>query len=281
MADLRADQVLMIGVVALGAYAVYRLTRASGSSAQTTEPIDAQGNGVATGQPFQQDIVHRNLALTKSPYAGRLDLAPARALTSPDGLDRRIGETSSAQEIRAALEALGFVNVQVFMNATEARNRILAPAIDNITPTSATRWFVGNWQGENARPKTLSRRFTFVYPTYGGATMSPEPPTFQPDAAIWRSGAQVIARAPQGTADLMALLDPRVVLTFQGGELVKRTGEVTPQGGWARVLFQTTDGRVLDGWVDPTVLISLAGGPTIAGYPLRSQAAVRSYVWGR
>ena len=268
---LRPDQLFMIGVAVIGVYAIWRLRQARSTSPQTTETTrPATDAPVTTDTPFTQDIVHRNIALNPGRrYSARLDLAARPDPTSTDGLDRRIGASSNAQEIRAALETLGFANVQVFMNPTEAANRFL-PAINNPAPTNATRWFIADWRGlqneAGPRPKTLSQRFTYVYPTTGGAALTPVPPAppaaLAPDAAIWRYGAQVIARPPQNTSDFNALLSNAVV--FQGGELVKRTGETAQQGGWIRILFQTTDGRVLDGWVGPSTLIPL---PSVAGYP--------------
>lgn len=95
------------------------------------------------------------------------------------------------------------------------------------------------------------------------AAPAPVPPpalAFQPNAAIWRNGAQVLARPPQNANDLLALLD-RHVAVFSGGELVQATGETTPQGTWARVIWRTPDGLVFDGWVDPSVLVRSAGAP--------------------
>ena len=269
---LRPDQLFMIGVAVIGVYAIWRLRRTRSTSPQTTEGTQpATDAPVVTDTPFTQDIVHRNIALNPGRrYSARLDLAARPNPISTDGLDRRIGASSSAQEVRVALEALGFANVQVFMNPTEAANRFL-PAINSPAPTSVTRWFIADWRGQQQpgagagpRPKTLSQRFTYVYPTTGGAALTPAP--LAPDAAIWRYGAQVIARPPENTSDFNALLSNAVV--FQGGELVKRTGETAQRGGWIRILFQTTDGRVLDGWVGPSTLIPLpAVSSAIAGYP--------------
>lgn len=86
------------------------------------------------------------------------------------------------------------------------------------------------------------------------AAPSAAPASTTGDAHIWRQGAQVLAAPPRTEADFS-----RVIAVFEGGEVVRRTGETTPLGGWTRIVFTAPSGRVFDGWVDPVVLATLPG----------------------
>lgn len=191
----------------------------------------------------------------------------------------------------------------VFLRAREVGASAVTGPIERYqdprtSPPEGTAWTLGDMDFsvertavtsvQRASTATMSPATTTPATTTPTTTMSTTPvtttpgtttPGFTPNAAIWRYGAQVIARPPQGTPDLISLLDRAT--RFQGGEVVRRTGEVTTPAGWARILFTTADGRVLDGWVDPTSLISLDAGPAVAATPAPATGSFQSLLGAR
>lgn len=152
---MRADQALMIGVVGLGIYALYRLRR---SDAGTT---DDQQKPPPDGRPVP--------ILTRSPGAGQVPRTPegfpmAALLTDPTSLPLQnsrlyrgrleLQQDLTTDQVADMLTALGFDNAQVYATPQEADPVLFQPmlgmtrtyprfALEGAGPR--TRWFRGRW----------------------------------------------------------------------------------------------------------------------------------------
>ena len=137
---MRADKLLMLGVVGLGAYAVYRLSKTDTQPRPDNElkptPIVPPNKGPLLPENFPL-LVGNPIHLTNSrAYRGRLETTDQPAPFSP---------SSSREDIQRALEVLGFSNPQVFVTASEAAGNFPEFSLANSTP--ASRWFYGRWLG--------------------------------------------------------------------------------------------------------------------------------------
>lgn len=166
---LRADQVLMIGVGLLGAYAVYRMI-------QTPKALAAPEPGrpvrVPSGpQPTPGVLPERPSALPLPPvalpvisgdpihltnsraYGGRLETVGVDGSMRPSPFSA----DSSRDEIEAGLRGLGFDAVRVYMTPQEAVAAFQGYVLSS--PGRGTRWFYGRYLGPTrdvARPKALA-----------------------------------------------------------------------------------------------------------------------------
>lgn len=182
--NFRADQLLMLGVVGLGAYALYRMTQATpGQTPANAGPMGPtpQAPSAPTGSnlperpglpgPFGQEFPRvpvialpnavPTIHLTNSrAYQGRIETisSAGRAQSMP------FSPIAEAEVIASGLRGLGFDAVQVFMTPEEAAR----PAPDGEPIFSAatranagrgTRWFYGRYTGETrdaAAPEGLA-----------------------------------------------------------------------------------------------------------------------------
>lgn len=144
---MRADQLIMLGVVGLGGYAAYRML-----SASPTPPGGPTPGGSTPGGPTPLPgtlpsgmvVLGNPLRLKEGQfYAGRLNL-PAGGTGIP-GLDPFV-QQAAPEATRAALEALGFTSVVVYPSiASTVPQKDHFPAETLMNPHSGTRWFIGKW----------------------------------------------------------------------------------------------------------------------------------------
>ena len=135
---------LMIGVVGLGAFAVFRLTKTKGNAPQTTSVPDLLSQPLP-GLQLQQG--------TK--YQGRLALQPIDVPPL----------ASSKAQLGQFLELLGFKDVAVYMNTSElppdgTGSPTLRPWNELRTGATNNRFFEGTWSNANVvlpRPKQIDR----------------------------------------------------------------------------------------------------------------------------
>lgn len=154
---MRADKILMVGVVLLGGYAVYRLVTAPKvlpePARPPTPPLPSKGEGgpplgdaslpdapglipaIASGTP----LVSEPWTLQKERgYQGVIETFGQRSPFST---------SSPREEIKRALEALGFADVLVLMTPSEARGHVPDWARDSAG--RGTRWIHARWAAEN------------------------------------------------------------------------------------------------------------------------------------
>lgn len=150
---MRADQWLMLGVVGLGVYAVYRMTRAEAS------PLPASPGDSARPTPLPipsgplpalpaDSTPPSNLSVVTGPV---LKLTPASWYHGRVETVSKNGQASSVffpadnrADLVTALTSLGFGNVSVFMTPKEASNDIFQPfAFEGAG--QGTRWFRARW----------------------------------------------------------------------------------------------------------------------------------------
>lgn len=136
---LRAEQWMMIGVVAIGGYALYRLARARPDAANETPVFQP---GIPLGPP---GTVPAGIGVPN--IIGR-NTTPGRALLRRGDrvLGRlELGETSPAAAVQA-LQSAGFTNVRLLSLADVQANAALVPSVDALlTPGPRTRWFWATW----------------------------------------------------------------------------------------------------------------------------------------
>ena len=150
---MRADQILMIGVAGLGAWAVYQLVRRPdpsrvGPSTNTSPTLPILlPIPVNTGPGRFTEVQGPTLALRNSrPYWARVETGSlAQSIFQPG---------DSADTFLAKVQSLGFEpdTVRVFMNPMEAQALGQPFMLANATPN--TRWFYGRW----LRPTTTITR---------------------------------------------------------------------------------------------------------------------------
>jgi len=122
--------VMMLGVVGLGAFAAYRMTRTKGSEPQTTEP------GLLSSLKLDQNTHYQGRLALKE-----LDIPPL---------------SSSKDQLVQFLKLLGFRDVQVYMTADE----LPFNWAELKSGGSNNRWFEGTWNNASAtlpRPKQIDR----------------------------------------------------------------------------------------------------------------------------
>lgn len=126
--------IVMLGVVGLGAFAVYRMTKTDGAKPQTTQP-GLLGPTIRLEQGAR--------------YQGRLALKPIDA--PPLGASR--------DQLAQFLQVLGFRDVAVHMTPGE----LPFNWPDIKTGDSTNRWFEGTWNNPTTnlpRPKQVDRLTT-------------------------------------------------------------------------------------------------------------------------
>ena len=131
---LRAEQWMMLGVVAIGGAAVYLMTRAR-PRANETPILTAPSNMPDPATLRVPNIIGRNLppgqarVTSGTPYRGRI-------------------ESSNPTLTARTLEALGFTNVRVYTLQDVQTDPDLVPLPDAVLGPSATsRWFSAVWRG--------------------------------------------------------------------------------------------------------------------------------------
>ena len=132
-----ATKLMMACVVGIGGFALYRMSKASASSPQTTAPpvplAPGQTRPTGEGLPYLSDP----LSLKQGQwYRGRLQL-PAEAVGP-------FSRASNAPELQAALAALGFAtNASLFMSESELPADWPQTALAGANDRS--RWFYAMW----------------------------------------------------------------------------------------------------------------------------------------
>lgn len=161
---MRADQALMLGVGALGLFAVYKMVT---GKAQAEGPAPTQGllPGVPALVPNQQDA--NGLLLLGDPLQlqqGQFYRARMLALGTAPPFSTVADEITIGQ----GLVTLGFADVRVFMTIKDLPGDW--PASQIVAPTAAAtaRWFQGVWQGPNVvlpRPLSIQAMWPSQNPT--------------------------------------------------------------------------------------------------------------------
>lgn len=151
---MRADKLIMIGVGAMGLYAVYRMLKTDGKSAPTDSAPGSLPVAATSLDPRQVLSNSTSLLLkAQTQYRMRLEL---------EGGLPPFSESSSDAEIATALSQLGFRDAQVFRTA---------PA----------------WWGQGGETGNVGPGTRFVIAQWGPATMSlPRPKAM---ALVWQAKA--------------------------------------------------------------------------------------------
>lgn len=268
---IRADQALMLGVIGLGAYAVYRMTRPREEVPPEDVPI-LNGQGVPTAPVFPQNIASGptiqlpagtqpdGVTTTNRWYRGRLEL-PQQGSPTRESLNlTHLSRQSPRPTIEAALRQFGFDRVEVYMTPEEAAPRItLAAAMAN--PTQGSRWFFGRYAGPRetkARPPVL----TVLYPTA-------VPTAAETPAALTTGGSRLRLHPSYAAA-----ASPPVLVDPSATAVIMIVEETTPEvivGRLVAIENTTERGRFeapLQAWPPRRVIVRRdALSPIVAGYP--------------
>lgn len=171
---LRAEQWLMIGVGALGLYAIYRMTRAAGPSTPLV-PADPNGRGSATPISVPVTALPDRPSPVTIPPSSTVQILvgstlPLRAAGWYQGRIETVGvsgaisavfsPTDSRAQLIQKLTGFGFTNVDVYVTPQEASQDIYqAFALEGAG--KGTRWFRARWPFVNAAggavPATILR----------------------------------------------------------------------------------------------------------------------------
>lgn len=142
---LRADQLLMLGVVGLGVYAVYRMQRVTPKPINPDDiPILNPNGQVPFGDRVPNLATEPTIRMAADQwYSGRLDLPVGVARPGPPG-SIQLSASATREMIEQELRQFGFNPVQVFMSPTEAQGHIPLPGA-LAAATEGSRWFSGRW----------------------------------------------------------------------------------------------------------------------------------------
>lgn len=163
---MRADELMMLGVVGLGGYAAYRMLSAPSSP---SSPSPTPGQTPLPGTlPSGMVVLGNPLRLKEGQfYAGRLNLPAGSSGVAT--LDPFI-QQASPEMTRAALEALGFTNVVIYPTvASTVPQKDNFPAETLMNPHSGTRWFIGKWNKPTMdvpRPPVIEQMWVTRTPTW-------------------------------------------------------------------------------------------------------------------
>lgn len=158
---LRAEQWMVLGLGAIGAYAVWRLVKNKQPPPEQTPILVDRQPPQVPGQP--------------TPPTGPITLlqnwvvAPGRlksGMKHGGDFKGRIEKPGSTKEqLQAQLKADGWTNIQVFVTAAEAQagGIELVGALANPVPNQ-TRWFSAQWRGRDRQP-TVAPEIILLWPT--------------------------------------------------------------------------------------------------------------------
>lgn len=159
---MRADKALMLGVGALGLFAVYRMVTAK---AQEEAPSPTPGllPGLPPLVPNQQNgtgllMLGDPLQLQKGQFY--------RARMLVVGTSPPFSNLADEVAIGQGLVVMGFADVRVFMGLQDLPGDW--PASTTTAPVPGTRWFQGIWQGPSVvlpRPLTIQAMWPSPNPT--------------------------------------------------------------------------------------------------------------------
>ena len=149
---MRAEQAIMLGVGALGVYAVYRLLKTDGKSASTDPGPSLQlapgSASAASDLDPRQVLSNPNTLLLKAQTQYRMRLELGEGLPPFD-------TQSSDGQIASALKQLGFVEAQVFRG--DPPSRFQPSTVQN--PGPGTRFVISQWGNTTMsvpRPKAMA-----------------------------------------------------------------------------------------------------------------------------
>lgn len=122
--NLRVPNLMMAAVAGLGLFAAYRLIK---NKTQDVSPEGSDGSLALLGDPLKLS--------TNRYYRARLRVH--------DGGVPPFLSTSTREGLQAALQALGFANVTVYMTASELPSNWPSSTVQNAGPMD--RWFQAQW----------------------------------------------------------------------------------------------------------------------------------------
>lgn len=143
---MRADKLVMLGVGALGVYAVYRMLKTDGK-ALPTDSASSPGS-LPTSLDARQVLSNPTALLLKAQTQYRMRLELQGGLPP-------FAETSSDSEVASALTQLGFRDVQVFRSAPSWWPQ----GAETAGPGAGTRFIVAQWGPTTVsvpRPKAVA-----------------------------------------------------------------------------------------------------------------------------
>lgn len=163
---MRADELMMLGVVGLGGYAAYRML--SAPSSPGAAPSSPGATPLPGTLPSGMVVLGNPLRLKEGQfYAGRLNLPVGSSGVA--ALDPFI-QQASPEMTRAALEALGFTSVVIYPTvASTVPQKENFPAETLMNPHTGTRWFIGKWNKPTMdvpRPPVIEQMWVTRTPTF-------------------------------------------------------------------------------------------------------------------
>ena len=145
---LRAEQWMVLGLGAIGAYAVYRLV-----TTRPTPPgempilVDRQPPPQPMPTPPGQPPGPITLSQSIVETPGRLRVGLRHGGDFKGRIER---PGSTREQLQRELKDMAWDNVQIYMTAAEAQASGAVELVDALAnPTPGSRWFSGKWRGRN------------------------------------------------------------------------------------------------------------------------------------
>lgn len=149
---MRADQLLMLGVVGLGAYAVYRMVTTSASAGEKSSSSTSKPDVpiLLPARPTEPAIP-AGILVAHPILGGRADFKNSRAyrmrietVDTRGRIGAHIRPTDSTEAIAETLALMGFDNAQAFASP-RAASAAGFPAWSLAGAGQGTRWAYGRW----------------------------------------------------------------------------------------------------------------------------------------
>jgi hypothetical protein len=192
---LTVPNLMIAAVAAAGLYAAYRMTKASSGD---------QGAAASGGLSLLGNPLHLG---NNRFYRGRIETKPADGKNQPPFI-----ATTSAADLSATLQNLGFANVKIYMDASQLPSDWPAQAKQGAT--SLSRFFEGQWSlptGDVTRPADIALMWNSTPPN--GATYSPTTSGAVPGMRLvipdmrWMSPPNRWGNAPPTIAEMQGIVD--------------------------------------------------------------------------
>jgi len=145
---MRADKLVMLGVGAMGLYAVYRMLKTDGKAPPTDSSSAPVPSSLPTSLDARQVLTNPTALLLKAQTQYRMRLELQGGLPP-------FAESSSDAEVAAALTQLGFRDVQVFRTAPSW----WPSGAETSNPGPGSRFIVAQWGPSTVsvpRPKAVA-----------------------------------------------------------------------------------------------------------------------------